>query len=79
MIERLRRDGIEVLHNVAKASLKAQLELAHKAGATHSLILGQKEVQDGTVIIRDMESGNQEVADQKKISLELQKIRKARG
>ena len=79
LIERLRRDGIEVLHNVAKASLKAQLELAHKAGATHSLILGQKEVQDGTVIIRDMESGNQEVADQKKISLELQKIRKARG
>ena len=77
LIERLRRDGIEVLHNVAKSSLKAQLELAHKAGVTHTLILGQKEVQDGTVIIRDMESGNQEVADQKKISIELQKIMKA--
>lgn len=74
LIERLRREGIVVLHNVAKSSLKVQLELAHKAGVSHTLILGQKEVQDGTLIIRDMESGNQETVDQKKIAAELEKI-----
>ena len=43
------------------------MEIANKIGATHTLILGQKEVQDRTVIIRDMESGAQEMVDQGKV------------
>lgn len=74
IIEELRRDGIMVRHNLAKASLKAQLELANKHGVSHTVILGQKEVQDGTILIRNMESGIQEIVDQKKIKQALQKI-----
>ncbi|MEK7644228.1 MAG: histidine--tRNA ligase [Patescibacteria group bacterium] len=67
LIEELRRDGIVVQHNLAKSSLKAQMEIANRDNATHTLILGQKEVQDGTIILRNMESGIQEIIDQKKI------------
>lgn len=75
-IEKLRRQGVPVEFNLTKGSLKAQLELADKCRATHTVILGQKEVQDGTAIIRDMESGIQEIIDQKKIQNELVKILK---
>lgn len=74
LIEQLRRVGIVVYHNVAKSSLKAQLELAHKYGVSHALILGQKEVQDGTIIIRDMDSGIQEIIDEKKVEVEVRKL-----
>ncbi|MBI5728245.1 MAG: ATP phosphoribosyltransferase regulatory subunit, partial [Candidatus Magasanikbacteria bacterium] len=79
LLEKLRREGIQLSHTLAKASLKAQLETANKLGATHALILGQKEVQDGTVIVRDMESGIQEIIDQKKLGSELAKIARPTG
>lgn len=74
IIEDLRRKDIVVHHNLGKSSLKGQMELANKLGATHTLILGQKEVQDGTIIIRDMESGIQEIVDQKKLDNEIRKL-----
>lgn len=72
-IEELRRSGIRIHHNLGKSALKAQLELANKLHAAYALILGQKEVQDGTIIIRDMESGIQEIVDQKKLKSALEK------
>jgi len=79
LINKLRLDDIITRHNLAKSSLKAQMELADKFGASHTLILGQKEVHDGTIIVRDMESGNQEIIDQNKLLAELKKILKNRG
>jgi histidyl-tRNA synthetase len=49
------------------------LEAANSLQVPYALILGQKEVQDGTVIIRDMESGVQEIVDQKKLENVLKK------
>ncbi len=74
LIEELRQNGIVVRHNLAKSSLKNQMELANKYNTTHTLILGQKEVLDGTVLIRNMESGNQEIVDQKKLKTAILKI-----
>ncbi|MFH1947322.1 MAG: histidine--tRNA ligase [Candidatus Magasanikbacteria bacterium] len=73
IIENLRRDGIIVGHNLGKTALKAQLELADKQKCAYCVIIGQKEVQDKTIIIRDMESGIQEIVDQKKLKTELDK------
>ncbi|KKW28243.1 MAG: hypothetical protein UY72_C0079G0001, partial [Candidatus Uhrbacteria bacterium GW2011_GWD2_52_7] len=42
-------------------------EIANKKAAKFVLILGQKEVLDGTIIIRDMESGAQEIVDVEKV------------
>ncbi|MBD3310886.1 MAG: histidine--tRNA ligase [Candidatus Magasanikbacteria bacterium] len=64
MIEELRKQGYAVKHNLAKHSLKSQLELANKFGVKYCFILGQKEIQDGTLIVRDMDSGIQEIIDQ---------------
>ncbi len=76
LIEELRRSGIFVGASLSKGSLKNQLELANKMGATHTIILGQKEVQDGTVIVRDMDSGIQEIIDHKKLEKHLVKLMK---
>ena len=78
MIEDMRKQDFVVRHNLAKSSLKTQLEIANKLGASHALILGQKEVHDGTIIIRDMDSGNQEIVDQNKVIAEIKKIVKNR-
>ncbi|MDD2807816.1 MAG: histidine--tRNA ligase [Patescibacteria group bacterium] len=73
LFEQLRRGNIRVAENFAKDSLKAQLELANKIGVRYALILGQKEVMDGTILIRDMESGVQEIIDFNKTVNELKK------
>ncbi len=73
LFEELRRAGISSAVNFSKESLKSQMELANNLGVRYVLILGQKEVLDETIILRDMESGVQEVLDQKKIVIELHK------
>lgn len=60
LFEDVRAAGFHVVEAFGKASLKAQLESANKVGARITVILGQQEVQDNTIIVRDMESGSQE-------------------
>ncbi|MEK9157498.1 MAG: His/Gly/Thr/Pro-type tRNA ligase C-terminal domain-containing protein, partial [Patescibacteria group bacterium] len=67
--EKFREAGVEVAEAFSKGNLKGQLEIADKIKAPLAIILGQKEVLDGTVIIRDMESGVQEIVDVEKVVL----------
>lgn len=71
--EQLRTRGYKIAQNFVKDSLKAQLEQANKMGVKLTLVIGQKEVMDDTILIRDMESGMQEVYDFKKVFEELDK------
>jgi histidyl-tRNA synthetase len=71
--EQLRHQGFSTRANFSKSSLKAQLEQAKKVGAKLVLIFGQKEVVEGTVLLRDLESGIQEVINQDKIVKEVKK------
>ena len=73
LFEEMRRSGYQVRQAFTKDSLKAQLEESNRIGAKYSLILGQKELLDGTIIVRDMESGTQEVIDYKKIYSDIDK------
>lgn len=73
LYEELRRAGIPVAESFGKAALKGQMENANKLAVAYTLILGQKEVMDGTIIVRDMDSGSQELVDVKKIIPFLQK------
>lgn len=73
LFEEMRRSGVKVRQSFTKDSLKAQLEEANRLGAKLSLILGQKELMDNTILLRDMESGIQEVIDYKKINMEIEK------
>ena len=73
LFEQMRRENISVAENFTKDSLKSQLEIANKLKIRYVLILGQKEVVDGTVLIRDMESGIQEIIDFNKTVTEMKK------
>ncbi len=73
LFEELRAGGVQASANFSKGALKSQLEIANRLGAKYTVILGQKEVIDGTVLIRDMESGMQEIVDYAKSVAELKK------
>ncbi len=60
LIEELRKHGISVIESLGRDSLQSQLKVASKEGATLALILGQKELFEESVIIRDLTSGTQE-------------------
>lgn len=69
----LQKEKFKIAENFAKNSLRAQLEIAHKLKVKLTLILGQEETRNNTIIIRDMNTGNQEVIDQEKLVEELRK------
>lgn len=73
LFELLRAEGVRVAENLVKDGLKQQLETANKLGAHYTLIIGQKEIMDDTLLIRDMENGIQEVVDYKKAVSEVKK------
>ncbi len=56
----LRRGGIAVICNLGDRSLKAQSRQADTLGAAYTLIIGEEEVSSGTVMLRNMEKGEQQ-------------------
>ncbi len=73
LFERLHQAGLATAESISRDSIKAQLKIADKLGVKFALILGQQEALDGTVIIRDMQSGVQETVPQEKVVDELKK------
>lgn len=60
LMQDLRAGGIPVAESVGKKSLKAQLRVAEKLQSSVALLFGQREVFEGTVMIRDLKTGAQE-------------------
>lgn len=73
LLEDFRKTKIRVAESFGRDSLKAQLNKADRLGAKYTIILGQKEALEGTVIIRNMETGNQEIV---KLDGAVEKIKK---
>ncbi|MBU2101609.1 histidine--tRNA ligase [Patescibacteria group bacterium] len=73
LLEEFREAHLPIIGNLGKTSLSNQLEAADKAGATLALILGQKEVFEEDIIIRDMKTGAQETIPLKKAVKEIKK------
>ncbi|MCF7820039.1 MAG: histidine--tRNA ligase [Candidatus Pacebacteria bacterium] len=73
IFEDLRREGFNIRNSFAANSLKKQLEEAKQLQARVCLILGKKELSDDTILLRDMDSGVQEIVPQKKLIKDLQK------
>ena len=61
LLYHLRDKGIKATGALGKASMKSQLRLADKFEADYCLILGQMEVLENTIILRDMKAGKQEI------------------
>lgn len=73
LFEELHQNNICAAESFARSGLKSQLELADKLKVKFTLILGQKEVLDKTILLRNMDGGMQEIIDFKKIIPELKK------
>ncbi len=73
LLDDFRRERILIAESFGRDSLKAQLSRANRIGVKYTLILGQKEALEDTVIIRDMSSGHQEVVKLEKVVKEIKK------
>ncbi|PSO44895.1 MAG: hypothetical protein BRC22_01865, partial [Parcubacteria group bacterium QH_9_35_7] len=74
LLSKLRKEGIKVHNNLAKEALRDQLETANDLEVDHALILGQKEANNNNIILRDMETGNQETISQENIVSEVKNL-----
>jgi len=77
IIEKLRKSGFSVISALSKDSIKSQLKIANKYEVDFSLILGHKEALEEKIIIRDMNTGIQEVVKLNDLAKKLrQKMRR---
>ncbi|MBI4121480.1 MAG: histidine--tRNA ligase [Candidatus Ryanbacteria bacterium] len=60
LLEELRKIGVPVSQSLSRDSLRSQLNIVVKLGMPLAVIIGQKEALDGTVALRNMETGVQE-------------------
>lgn len=73
LFEDIRKSGIEIRYSLSRDSIKSQLRIASRYGVRFTLIFGQKEAIENTVILREMETGIQETIPLEKIIDELKK------
>lgn len=67
LFEYLEKNGILMAESFGRGSLKGQLRQSTKMGADLTIILGQKEAMDQTVIVKNMQTGSQETMSQDKV------------
>ncbi|MEK6530874.1 MAG: histidine--tRNA ligase [Deltaproteobacteria bacterium] len=60
LLRELRQRGLKVVEDFSEAGLKGRMKAAHRAGARYALILGDDELRDGVITLKDMASGEQE-------------------
>ena len=73
LMEDFRKSNIPMRTSFGKDSLSNQLADANKDGSDMALILGQKEVYEDTIIIRNMETGVQETVPFSRVVEEVKK------
>jgi len=72
----LQKNGILTAESFGRGSLKSQLRVADRLGVEITLIIGQKEALDETVIVKDMVSGTQETVNHERLIIAVRKILK---
>ena len=70
----LRSRGVGAVLAPAGRSLKSQMRYANSLGIPYALILGEDEIKNGSVIIRDMSRGEQREAPIQEAAQELEAL-----
>ncbi len=73
LLDTLRKNGISADMSFKSSSMKSQMSKADKANARFALILGEQEIKDGTVALKDMKAGTQEIVLLKDIVIKIVK------
>lgn len=76
LFEEFRKEKIPLAESLSKDSLKVQLSRADRLNVRYTLILGQKEALEKTVILKDMKKGTQETIKLDKVVNEIKKLLK---
>jgi len=71
----LRSKGIRIRMNLSGRSLSSQLKFANKRGIRWIMILGDEEIKENKVILKDMESGEQQRLKWEELDKISEKIR----
>ncbi len=74
LIEEFRKARVPLNVYLGRDSLKAQLKIANKLKVKYTLILGQKEVLEKKIIMRDMKTGKQKLVKLEKVVKEVKKL-----
>ncbi|MDD3491467.1 MAG: histidine--tRNA ligase [Candidatus Pacebacteria bacterium] len=78
ILEQFRKEKILIGENLEKSNLRAQLKNADRLGVKYVFMFGQQEVLDEMIILKDMDSGLQELIPLDKIIPEIKKRLKNR-
>ena len=63
LCSRLRQGGVAAVLGPTGRSLKSQLRYASAIDSTHAVIIGERELSEGTVVLRDLAKSEQETVD----------------
>ena len=74
LVSKLRDLGVHTVGALGEASLKSQMRLADRFQAKYCLLLGQIEVKEGTIILKDMTAGKQKQIPFEKAIPEVVKV-----
>lgn len=79
IIEHLRKEGIPVYHSLTKEKITGQLSSAEYLGVSHILIMGQKEAIEETIVVRSVDTREQETIHTKELAKHLKGLGKKKG
>ncbi|GLT19471.1 histidine--tRNA ligase [Vibrio zhanjiangensis] len=76
LAEQLREniDGLRVMSHFGGGNFKKQFKRADKVGAAVALVLGENEVAENTVVLKDLHGGTQETYSQNEIAAKLAQL-----
>ena len=69
-----RDQGLAVVREYEKKSLKVQMKLADRLGAALTVIVDEEEIQEGAAKVRDMQTGKQQVVPFAKLGQTLKTL-----
>ena len=75
IIEVLRKARIPIMQSLSKDSLGAQLSVAERLKIPYTIIFGQKEALEGTVIVRDMNTRSQDTVKIEELTEYIKKMK----
>ncbi|MFH0905127.1 MAG: histidine--tRNA ligase [bacterium] len=78
IISQLDDAGYKTAHALGRGSIKSQLRVADRLKTKFAVIIGEREVHDGNVIIRDLSDGTQEAVLDRDLLKRIQKRLKER-
>ena len=63
----LRKEGFIVITDTLRRSMKSQLREANKLNSKYTIILGKTEIDNGTLIFKNLEKGTQKTISQTEV------------